>query len=354
MFLLNIKIMTIHAMHNPGSVFQAYALQQYLKEKCNVKIIDYRPDYLYTENNQWKLFAKKLLYWKSYKSRSNKFDKFISENMKLTETYKSLDDLKNAKLKADIFMTGSDQLWNADFPCGNDPAFYLDFVDCGTKVAYSTSVGKKEIDSRNLQILKEKLADYNAIAVREKSTVDVLEQTLKRNVEWVCDPVFLLSKEKYEKFICDIRVFEEPYIMVYMSGACTQLSEIVKYYREKGYKILLAGGFTKRCYCDKHIKDVGPEDFLSLISNAEVIVSSSFHATAFCHLFHKDFITILPERNGERISNLLNVSGLQNRGVGNTFKCEELQKPINWLEVDIKLDEYISHSKGYLNSIIEK
>ena len=44
------EIITIHAMHNPGSVYQAYALQQYLiKYNQEVEIIDYRPDYFYKE-----------------------------------------------------------------------------------------------------------------------------------------------------------------------------------------------------------------------------------------------------------------------------------------------------------------
>ena len=88
--MLDIKIITIHAMHNPGSVLQAFALQSYLtKDNNNVKIIDYRPDYLYTEGKSFSLFIKKTLFKKYYFSRKEKFDGFISENMKLTKLYNS-------------------------------------------------------------------------------------------------------------------------------------------------------------------------------------------------------------------------------------------------------------------------
>ena len=74
---MEIKIITIHAMHNPGSVFQAYALQEYLKSKHSVKIIDYRPLYLYSEGSLLKLIAKKILWGKDYRNRNKKFIGFV-------------------------------------------------------------------------------------------------------------------------------------------------------------------------------------------------------------------------------------------------------------------------------------
>ena len=346
---MKIDILTIHCMHNPGSVFQAYALQKYLSDKYETRIIDYRPEYLYSENSNWKFALKKLLFGKEYKSRAHKFDSFIFRELKLSDYYKSYDELKNANFEADVYMTGSDQLWNSDFPCGNDGAYYLDFVKTGKKVAYSTSVGKKDIDAHNLQILKEKLPSFSAISVREKTNAEFLASELRRDIAWVCDPVFLLPVDQYMQFINRARAVSEPYVVVYMSGASELLSIIVDYYRQKGFKIILAGGFTKRCYCDIHLKDVGPEDFLSIIYEAEVVVSSSYHATAFCHIFHKDFVTLIPSKNGERIINLLNVSGLRNRGIEDDFEPSVVSIPINWHDVDEKLNNYISDSKKFLD-----
>lgn len=345
---MKINILTIHCMHNPGSVFQAYALQRYLEDKYDTTIIDYRPRYLFSENSTWKLALKKFLFWKEYKSRAYKFDSFISREMRLTDRYESYEALEEANLKADVYMSGSDQLWNSDFPCGNDGAFYLDFIKTGKKIAYSTSVGKKVIDAYNLQILKKRLPEFTALSVREKSTAEFLSAELHRPVAWVCDPVFLLPSDHYMKFVKGLRIIPEPYAVVYMSGASDLLTEIVDYYRHKGLKIILAGGFTKRSYCDLHIKDVGPEDFLSLIYGAEVVISSSFHATAFCHIFHKNFVTLIPSKNGERIINLLDVSGLRHRGVESVFEPDSASIPVDWADVDEQVSKYIMASKQYL------
>lgn len=349
---MDIKIITIHAMHNPGSVFQPYALQEYLK-KNSVQIIDYRPDYFYSEGSKFKLLIKKIFYGKIYESRSKKFEKFVQNKMNLTKKYKTYEELEEAQLKADCFIVGSDQLWNADFPCGNDLAFYLKFAKMGKKVSYATSVGKKRLDNYNIEIPKKNLLDFDSLSVRENTTAQLLSNILKRTVKWVCDPVFLLPKEKYMYFIDKKRPFAEKYVVIYLAPKSSVLDCLVAHYKSKGYKIILMGGVTKRCKCDKHIADMGPEDFITYIYYAELVISSSFHATAFCHIFHKNFITIIPESNGERIISLLELTGLVNRGIIKLFSFSEIEKPIEWKIVEERLMQYVEQSKKYLFETLE-
>ena len=341
-------------MHNPGSVFQAYALQEYLSAEHNVKIIDYRPLYFFSEGSKLKFFLKKLLWGKAFRCRNQKFNDFVKKNLHLSPTFRTYADLKKAKLEADVFMTGSDQLWNTDFPCGNDEAFYLSFVERGQKIAFSTSVGKKEIDEFNLTTLKKFLPSFDALAVREKSTAERLKNELNRDVVWACDPVFLLQSSSYARFVSKDNPIGKKYAMVYLLDSSEELNQVVQYYKSKGLFIVLAGGFTKRCDCDLHIKDVGPEDFLNLIYHASVVISSSFHATAFCHIFHKNFITFLPSTNGERISSLLKETGLENRSVlvNGPINMQNIESPIDWFLVDNLLKNYINQSKDYLKAVL--
>ena len=353
---MEVKIITIHAMYNPGSVFQAYALQEYLKLEHDVKIIDYRPLYLYSEGSLLKLIAKKILWGKAYRNRNRKFIGFVEKRMNLTRKYKSFKHLKHAGLSADVFMTGSDQLWNTDHPCGKYEAVYLSFVKRGKKISYSTSVGKKNIDQDNLNRLKKMLSDFSALSVREKSTAEQLSSVLNRNVSWVCDPVLLLPASSYQQFISTKRLVNQKYAVVYILGSSESLDKVVNYYKLKGLFVVLAGGFTRRCNCDLHIKDVGPEDFLNLIYYAEIVISSSFHATAFCHIFHKNFITFLPKANGERISGLLECSGLESHSVlsGEFTDLKKIDDCIDWNAVEKKLNVYIENSKEFLKSELRK
>lgn len=350
---MKISIITMHAMHNPGSVFQAFALQKYLEIQGNdVDIIDYRPDYFYTEGNGLKYWAKRLLYYRAYESLKHKFSSFIKDNMKLTNRFVSYCELENQQFESDVYIVGSDQLWNSDFECGKDPAYYLKFIGQGKKVSYSTSIGKSCIDDYNRDVLVQNLKDFEALSVRELSSSTQLSELLHRKVEWVCDPVFLLAPKDYMSFISEAPV-KEPYVMVYISPKSEKLDKIVDYYHKKGLKVVLLGGFTKRCYCDLHIKDAGPNEFLTYICNARVVISSSFHATAFCHIFHKNFNTIVPERNGERIMSLLNKTGLQVKAITNDIICfEDLEKKIDWNVVDEKMNDYVDGSKKYLRGVL--
>ena len=307
---MNLKIITMHAMHNPGSIFQAYAIQQYLSRGNNTELIDYRPSYFYTESNRIKFLIKKLLYFRVYSSRSRKFDGFIKDNFILTQKVTAYDELKNQHFKADAFVVGSDQLWNSDFECGKDDAYVLAFTD-KPKISYATSVGKQSMNAFEIERLSNTLKDFVAVSVREERTACQLEKLINKKVKCVCDPVFLLEKDDYIKFVRKTDIMSEPYVMVYLSEASDMLTEIVGRFKEKGYRIILFGGFTKRCDCDYHIKDAGPIEFLSYIYNAEYVISSSFHATAFCHIFHKKFATLLPKSNSERIMSLLRLSGLE-------------------------------------------
>ena len=350
---MKVLIITLHAMHNPGSVFQAYALEQYLiKLGHETKIIDYRPDYFYTEGSRLKLIIKKILYGSKYKSRDKKFKNFISEYLVLTKLYSTYKQLQLANLESDIFIVGSDQLWNTDYQCGFDPAFYLDFVSSGKRISFSTSIGKTNLDEKTTNLYKEKLSKFDELSVRERTSSLQLGKVLSRDVKWVCDPVFLLSAEDYRKFVYE-NPCKNPYVMVYMSPKSETLDKLVQYYKEKGYKIILVGGFSKRCSCDIHIKDAGPQDFLTYIYYADVVVSTSFHATAFCHIFHKDFVTIVPESNGERILSLLQETGLLGKGIEKSHvDFDIIGKNIEWEYVDDRISDYVMRSQKYLSNTL--
>lgn len=343
----------MHAMYNPGSVYQAFALQKYLTDNSyETKIIDYTPSYFYDEGRKLKLIIKKVFYRKLYKSREKKFEKFIKENMSLTKNYVNYKELIDDNLVADCFIVGSDQLWNTDYKCGSDLAYYLEFTDSTNKISYSTSVGKKYINESNRKMLLDHLKKFKKISVRESSTANLLSDLLDRPVEFVCDPVFLLKKEDYLKFIID-DFCKDKYIVIYMSPKNDVLDNVVEYYKKKGYKIYLIGGFTRRCYCDYHFKDVGPREFLTFIYNAELVISTSFHATSFSIIFNKSFLVILPKNNSERIESLLNEIKLSDRIITETTNYDKLLE-IDWKRTNELLSKYIDTSKQFLKDALDE
>ena len=185
------------------------------------------------------------------------------------------------------------------------------------------------------------------ISVREKSTSEILAKALNRKVNWVCDPVFLLPADEYRRFIK--KPLTEGYAIIYLSEESALLNDIVKNLKETlQCKIVLLGGNRARCKCDVHVKDLGPLDFISYIENAEMVISSSFHATAFSHIFHKKFGVVLPKKNGERMLSLLSLSNLTDRVIACDEDIGKIYDEIDYAEVDKKLAEFVSDSKRVL------
>lgn len=346
---MKVDIITLHSIYNPGSALQAYGLLKYLlQEKYDAEIIDYRPYYSTIGKNKLKGIARKVIYFKNERILGKKYENFMLQRMKLTDKrYSSYKELRKLTPKADVYIAGSDQLWNMSYDCGRDDSYYLTFVKDGRKISYATSIGKKTIPQNEKDAIVSKIKDFNNVSVREKSTSKEFSELMKKGVKWVCDPVFLLPVEEYESM--SKRLIADIYAVVYLSDESDLLDDIVENIRNTlGCKIVLMGGNRTRCKCDIHIKDIGPEDFLSLIRYAEIIISSSFHATAFSHIFHKKFGVILPIGNGERIESLLTLSGLSNRIINNVSDIPNIYLDISWKSIDERIGTFVDESKAYL------
>lgn len=355
---MKIKMITIHNIANYGSVFQAMALNQYLqKQGHECEVIDYNP--IYFIRGSLKSRIGRLMNYRAYKRRMTQYRNFVETNMNLTfRSYNSINDLRQEKWDADGFIAGGDQLWNEFYDCGKDDSYKLSFTN-KPKIAFGTSLGKNHFTKTGMDHLKREINDYVGIGIREQSGVKLLQEAGLRQVHGVCDPVFLLDRADYEKFLRPVEI-KEPYVFVYLVQKSKLLDEVVKFISEKlQLKVVLYAGFVPKCHCDIWIKEQGPEETLSYIVNADFVLSSSFHATAFSSLFHKEFLTILPgENTNARIDDFLELIGLDNRKISSCNNIEGVvNKKIEWAAVDEKLNKHIKQSKTYLKeqlSLLEK
>lgn len=311
---------TLHDTDNCGSSLQAFALQHFLLS-CGIEneIVDYVPEYVKNNGTRLKTFIRRLVFYRESKERDSKFRKFVSDNLRLTKKrYHTLAELMTDPPEADCYITGSDQLWNSMYGCGNDPAFYLDFVKKGRKMAYAVSLGREKIPQENIEIVGRYAQDFQWISVRESSSVRQVQEILRgKSVDHVCDPVLLNPSQTYRSIQAP-RLYPEPYILVYMAQIpdTAFVEAVVRRVRERmDGKVVLIGSYRSRCDCDIHKRDVAPAEFLSLIANAEYIISNSFHATMFSLIYEKQFATILPESNGARIKEILEFADLGNHAI---------------------------------------
>lgn len=357
-----IGIITTHDVYNYGSSLQAYALQTYI-EKCNlgiVKIIDYKPKYLYklidfleVDSLKWRknLFTRTIycIYLIPFRlkllKKYFKYKSFNKEYLKLTKKrYYRYDELKKIN-EFDVFVCGSDQIWNSTkSPCGEDSAFFLEFTD-KLKVSYAASFGSNSITDLEKQLIIRNIPTFQKVSVREKSGQDILSK-FNFDSELVLDPVFLLSKDEWESMSSD-KMKEKKYIFVYGYDNSDKyyelINEISKNIKED-VMIIDASNY-------KFIRNAGPLEFIDLIKNASLVITTSFHAVAFSIILNTQFIACSTNNKSlfERIDNLLNLCGLQKRVYETVKDLNLISDTINYDEVNKKLKSVVKKSKDFLS-----
>ncbi|MFT4142870.1 MAG: polysaccharide pyruvyl transferase family protein [Mobilitalea sp.] len=355
---------TYHDVYNYGAVLQAYALQQALLNLSieNV-IIDYTPKQNYTyqkiPGRSLKIFIiniiRLMLTIKNYysiKKRHKNFEKFIKKNLKLTRKYNTRNELLLDPPKADIYITGSDQLWNVSREVKR--YFFLDFGNREIKrISYAVSMGSSVVPAHLQPQIRELLNEFTAISVRELETRQYLEELLEhRNfVLQHMDPVFLLNKETWSAF-SRMKTLPYPYILCYPMSGHPLLSGAIKRLRElTGCKVVVLTSEITFLKGDVMIKSASVEEFVNLFQNAEYILTTSFHGTAFSAIFNKKFFSFLGNSAPGRITGLLTQLELQCRIINN---LEEITtQEIDYNKTNLIIEENRQKAIEYLNSFKE-
>lgn len=366
---MKVCIITCHDVYNHGASLQSYALMKYLEKTNNkVEIIDYKPDYL---SNHYKLLAisnpkyEKNIILKSVYiilkfperflslKRKRAFDRFKNDYLKITgKRYRSNEELKKDIPKADVYICGSDQIWNSLHKNGRDPAFYLNFVpENKIKVSYAASFATDFIEDKYKNLVVSNVEKLDGVAVRESSGVKILNDLGINNAINVVDPVFLLSKDEWNK-ICN-KEFKEKYILVYDFDNNKLIENIARDIANKyGYKIYTICS-ERQGYEDKSFHFEGPDTFVSLVKDAKFVISNSFHAVVFSIIYEKQFIVVnRTEAINTRMRDLVQGLELGSRLVNDNYDMDKICKDINYTKVKKNLNNKIKISKNYLSNIL--
>lgn len=360
-----IATITCHDVYNHGAALQAYALQCYCKSLgYDYTIIDYKPDYLsghfdFTRINNPKFdkpIIKQLYLLAKLPERlkalpkKKKFDKFKSQYLNISNfRYTNNEDLKNNVYKADIYIAGSDQIWNTLLKNGNDSSFYLDFVgNRGRKISYAASFATDEIHNNAEDFVKKELKNFDAISVRETSGQQLLSR-LGFSGEVVLDPVFLINPVQWDSMIENKNLKKCEYILVYDFDRSEEIESIaLELQQEFKFKIFSISP-SKLKYADKNFVNIGPLQFLWLIKNASYVISNSFHATAFSIIFEKEFYVVNRKVHiNTRMRDFLSQLSLSDRIICHINDME--LGNINYKVVLPKLQFLIEQSKNFLKN----
>lgn len=374
-----IKTLTTYDVYNYGASLQAFALLKYLKGKGHdAQIIRYQPVYLsrkydYKWVNPESRMSKyavtrfvyrigKFIQRQTTLGRKRMFDFFNHHVLDETETlYTTFDELKSNPPKADLYICGSDQIWNVLYDAGRDPAFYLDFAPEGRKKgSYAASFSYLNIDEENKKRICNSLTSFDAVSVREYHGINILE-TMGIKGEWVLDPVFLINSSDWKDFASkgkyDINPNEDFLLLYDFEGNPLLKRCAINYAKEKKLKIYAIVDTYGLRYADKNFSDAGPYEFVQLINNCKAFISNSFHGTAFSIIFHKPFFVFNRNRHpvNSRMESLTKLFHLEDCIIDTKEKENGMtSKSFDWIMIDEKKKEMIERSKAFLQKLCDR
>ena len=366
---MRIAIITFHDTANFGATLQCAALSHFLDDKGHdVVVINYLPRYvrdkksifkefknINSNSNKVKAFVKGFCYMthsKEIKKKNKKYDVFIANNITTTNKYLNGDELSANPPKADLFICGSDQIWNPALTGGKlDKAFFLTFAS-GRKASYGASVGEMNIETYAEEI-KGLTSDFLRISVREHSVATALANVLKRDVSTVLDCTLLLNKEDYYPMEVDYDINNRYLLLYNIQNSSVAISIARRIAKERKLEIIdISPNPFVRFEGTKKILDIGPGEFLSLFHRADYVVTNSFHGTVFSIIYEKQFIVIPHSTRSSRVSNLLRAVGLTDRIAVEPGYMEKSQ--IDYGMVKEKLSKERELSTRFLYSITEE
>ena len=300
---MKICTITCQNAYNYGARLQTYALAHYLQQQGHeVEVIDYRPDFmrgdvqlLFWPGLSIKQWGKLILQFPDRlraKRRQPYFDTFSKTYIPLTKRiYWTIDELRTDVPQADVYIAGSDQIWNTEFRNGTDPGYYLDFGGKAVRrISYAASFATEDILPAAQDFVRTNLARFDAISVRERSAVAILN-SLGYNGTEVLDPVFLLPKEEWEN-MADNTGKGEKYVLIYDFMDSLMIRKEAERIAIEQHLQIYSIGHKRFHYCDKSFVYASPQAFLGLIRNASHLVSNSFHGTAFAMIFSIPYTTV--------------------------------------------------------------
>jgi hypothetical protein len=116
-----------------------------------------------------------------------------------------------------------------------------------------------------------------------------------------------------------------------------------------GYEVVeIRGRVEPLLFGSRYLQTGSPLDFISLIRNAEIVVSTSFHGVAFSVIFEKQFYALGMKNNSGRVLSLLNSLKIYNRIV-HDIDLVDFSHKIDYENVFVKLEALVNESRDYLS-----
>lgn len=349
-------ILTFINTLNYGAELQAYALQRFVSLLgYNVELINYScpsviqreaprlPDFSCLSNP--KHFIGRLMKYPELKQRAKGFERFTRNHIRMGSEVNSSSDILN---RYDRVIVGSDQVWCPQIT-GDDFTYILDDKHHRDQriISYAASFGDKAFQTNCIDRFSDALSRFDALSVREKRGTEILSSLGILNAVVSIDPTLLLDKGEWERLITRPAAVPRRYVLAYI---VSERDQTIRYAKQTADKInadlLYIDAYSSRpIYGARNMGTAAPDEFLSLVHDAEFVFTSSFHGLCFSILFNKQFrYALSAKRQNSRLYNLASQLGIENYDISNT----NLSDHIDYTEASQRLVHLREDSADYL------
>lgn len=370
-YLMRIGLITLHSENNYGAALQATALRMVLNKFGETRVINYQPDNsgscVFRESKQSRQLKLKAVYslWDSNNIiaqslgpivREKKFQRFIQTYGNLTESYSAKDLAEGLASDFDLYVCGSDQIWNPRIT-NLDPVYFCSFAPkSARKISYASSSGGGSYSRIEAEKVKEYLSSFSSVSTREEFTAKELKEITGKHVSHVLDPTLLLTASCWKSLFTVTEKPSIPYILVYNMSKATEAFKVTKKIARENHFLVynirnwyeLGSLSESKDYVDVYLNDAGPLDFLELILNARYVITDSFHGAVFSTIFNKPFISFMPVSGAGRMESLLKMFDLSERLVRDGHDVCKIPLEIDFTKPNLLLEKQRMSSLEFL------
>ena len=285
------------------------------------------------------------------------FDKFIRHSNR----YYTIEEIRQATdLPYDVYIAGSDQIWNY-MHNDNLDVYFLEFAkEFGARrISYAASISAASIPANYQDEYRYLLKNIQYLSVRELHGAKLIKELTGRDVEVVLDPTLLVTSEEWLNNVAKNPLSGEKYVLVYTLSGSKYIQELCDNIAGRlGCKVVNMKINFRKDDSGKmtDLFDLGPQEWVGLISGASYVVTDSFHGTAFSINFNKPFTTLVnPVSNmNSRVLSILKIMGLEDRIIyddGTRKMPKELY--VDYTEVNKRMEEWRHKSLSFIKKSLD-
>lgn len=378
---MKVAILTFARTNNYGATLQCYALSKFIEQYGHQTSIINIP-LMKAGAPRKKTFVEKFLskihgYFYQYEKRYHRtaeelqkdqeydkqnmllFDEFRSVYFpNLTHEYLTEADFEENFPQADLYVVGSDQVWNLWVTNIQYPLFFFSFLKHGEKrISYAACMGGDrnfKFENEELDSIRKLLSNFDGISVRDTTGLSILKEKFNIDAIQVLDPTFLI--DSYDELLKDSSVNAKGNLFSFKFIINDEWVKVIKYLAsEQSLSIR-----TDTCLIPIKGLPFKPlcrvQDWLKLIKTSDFVFTDSFHGMVFCILFRKQFVVTPSYKGGEeRYMDLALKLGLEERvytSPKEIFCSKKWKDTIDYNVVYKKLDILRENSKSFLTQYL--